>query len=82
MAMHIAPRIGRHAAGATKWRLDRGAVKANPARGQLVDIGGVQMGMPVATEIIPPQLVEHYEENIFRFPHGARPFVSEMSKTA
>ena len=36
---------------------------------QLVDVGCVQVGMPVAAKIIPAQLIEHEEQDILGFGH-------------
>jgi hypothetical protein len=64
VACHIAAAIGRHAAGPADRRLDIGVGEADPARGHLVKIGGVQGLVSGAAQIVEPKLVIHNEEDV------------------
>ena len=64
MAAHIAPRIGRHTRRPADRRLHIGVGKAHAARGQSIDMGGMQMRMAIAAEVIKPQLIGHDPQHI------------------
>ncbi len=61
----IAPGIGRHARRAAYGRLHIGTGETHPARGNGVDMRGVQCRMTGAGKIVEAQLVEHDEKDVF-----------------
>ena len=63
------PGIERRARRAADGRLHISPIEADPAGGQPVDVRRFQMGMPVAAEVIPTQLVGHDEQDVFDGRH-------------
>lgn len=65
--MHLAAGINRHARTAANRGLDVGPITADSVSSQPVNVGRMQMRMPVTAEVIPAQLIEHDKQDVFGF---------------
>lgn len=64
VAADVAPGVGRHPRRAADGALGVGAAEAHPGGGQAVDVGGVQVRVAVARQVIPAQLIAHDVEHV------------------
>jgi hypothetical protein len=64
MRMHVAAGVVAHARGATHRRLHVGVVEQITPAGQGIEVRGVQLGVPVAGQVVRTQLVAHDEEYV------------------
>ena len=62
--LHVAAGVEAHARGAAHRRLHVGAREAHAPRRERIDVGCVQLGMAVAGQVVPAQLVAHDEEDV------------------
>ena len=68
--LHVAPRVEAHARRPAHRRLHIGPREAHTPRRQPVDVGRLELGMPRARQIVPPELVAHDEQDVARGSHG------------
>ncbi|MNN47113.1 hypothetical protein D3C81_1615190 [compost metagenome] len=64
MAADIAPGVGRHPRRAADGALGVGTTETHAGGGQAIDVGGVQVRMAVARQVIAAQLIAHDVQHV------------------
>ena len=69
MGRGVAARVIAHAGWTADSGVNKGTVKAYPFGGERIQIGGTNMRVPVAGQVISPQLIGHDEQDVLALCH-------------